>query len=273
MASEKKFIKKALNDFAVTEFLKCELEKAGVSSISTTKTPLATRIAIHVRKPGIVVGKKGVTIRELAETLEKKYGVENPQIEVIEVMNPTLDAQLMAEKIGKQIELRGNIKQVMRFALKDMMDAGAIGAEIRVAGKVVGKGGKAKALAVRAGYLRKAGKETEKVQVGRYTAYLKAGAIGVTVRLVPPGTVFSDQISASSIKEEELAAPQPKPVEQALQPKNEEAVIEQKIEEAKKEKTKTARRKRAPAKKQEKPEEAKESEKEKKEEKSEAAKS
>lgn len=243
MASEKKFIKKALNDFTVTEFLEHELERAGVSKISLTKTPIATRIAIYVRKPGMVVGKKGSTIRELCDTLQKQYGVENPQIEVVEVAKPAIDASLMAEKIGKQIELRGNIKQILRFAIKEIMDAGAIGAEIRVAGKIVGKGGKAKALRVRAGYLKKAGEQAKKVSVGDYTAYLKAGAIGVRVKIVPPGTVFSDQFNKPEITEE-------KPAEQAAAPEEKaapetEQVIEKKLEEAKKEKVKTARKKRA----------------------------
>lgn len=261
MASEKKFIKKALNDFAVTNFLNRELEKAGVSSISITKTPLATRIAINVRRPGMVVGKKGAAIKELTEVLQKEYGIENPQIEVIEVMNPTLDARLVAEKIGRQIELRGNVKQVMRFTLNDVMNAGAIGVEIRIAGKVVGKGGKAKTLAVRAGYLKKSGEQVKKVDVGRYTAYLKAGAIGITVKLVPPGTIFSDQLSIPNLSEEQVQKMEPKQegasTETAAEPtpKTTEAVIEEKIEKAKKEKAKTTKPRKAVAKKAPKAEE------------------
>jgi small subunit ribosomal protein S3 len=89
----------------------------------------------------------------------------------------------------------------MRIALREVMASGALGAEIRVAGKVVGKGAKAKALTVRSGYLKKSGELMKLVDVGHYTAYLKAGAIGVTVRIVPPGTVFSDQVSAMEIPE------------------------------------------------------------------------
>ncbi|MEW5955323.1 MAG: 30S ribosomal protein S3 [Candidatus Micrarchaeota archaeon] len=248
MASEKKFIKKALNDFTVTEFLERELERAGVSKISLTKTPIATRIAIYVRKPGMVVGKRGSTIRELCDTLQQQYGVENPQIEVVEVAKPALDAGLMAEKIGRQIELRGNVKQVLRFSLKEIMDAGAMGAEIRVAGKIVGKGGKAKTLRVRAGYLKKAGEQAKKVRAGTYTAHLKAGAIGVRVKLVPPATVFSDQLTKPVIKEEEKT--EAAPAEEKAAPETEE-VIEKKLEEAKQEKVKAVRKKRSVKKKEE----------------------
>jgi len=200
MASEKKFIKKALNDFKVKEFLQKELERAGVSGIALQKTPVATRITIRVRRPGIVVGKKGKAIKELCDVLEKKYGIENPQLEVVEVMKPELDPQLVAEKIARQIEIKGNVKQALAFSLREIMAGGAIGAEIRIAGKVIGKGAKAKVLRARAGYLKKSGEIMKLVQVGRFTAYPRAGAIGVTVKIVPPGTIFPDKIKMEDVK-------------------------------------------------------------------------
>lgn len=202
MAVEKRFIKKALDDFAVKDFLNKELERAGVSEINIQKTPIATRISIFVRRPGIVVGKKGKAIKELCEELQTRLGIENPQIEVIEVTQPELDPKLVAERIGKQIELNPRINPIIRSALREVMDAGAVGAEIRVAGKVVGKGAKAKALTARAGYLRKAGESKKLVKEGRYTAYLKAGAIGVTVKLVSPDTVFPDKVEPLALSEE-----------------------------------------------------------------------
>jgi small subunit ribosomal protein S3 len=201
LAVEKKFIKTALADLAVKMFLERELERAGVSKIEIQKTPIATRISIFVRRPGIVVGKKGKAIKDLCDDLSARFGMENPQIEVVEVEKPDLDARLVAERVGKQIELKPKIKPIMRIALREVMASGALGAEIRVAGKVVGKGAKAKALTVRSGYLKKSGELMKLVDVGHYTAYLKAGAIGVTVRIVPPGTVFSDQVSAMEIPE------------------------------------------------------------------------
>jgi len=206
MASERKFIKKALGEFRVKAFLEEELEKAGVSRIEIQKTPVATRITLHVRRPGIVVGKKGKAIKELCEVLEKHFGVDNPQLEVVEVPRPDLDPKLVAEKIARQIEIRGNVKQAMAFALKEIMGGGAIGAEIRVAGKVIGKGAKAKVLKVRSGYLKKSGEIMRLVQKGHYTAYPRAGAIGITVKIVQPGTVFPDRIDVSQIQSAGAAA-------------------------------------------------------------------
>jgi small subunit ribosomal protein S3 len=204
MAVEKTLIKKAIDTIRVKEFLERALRKAGFSQVIIQKTPIATRITLYVRRPGVVVGKGGGGVRELCEVLEKRFGIESPQLDVIEVENPSLDANLVAEKIAKQIEVKGKVKQVMRSALREIMEAGAIGAEIRVAGKVIGKGGKAKALSVRQGYLKKSGDLVKLVREGRYVAYPKAGAIGVRVRIVPPGVVFPDRIELPPVKKEEV---------------------------------------------------------------------
>ncbi len=212
MAVEKKFLQKRLEDIQVKDFLKKELDKAGVSSIEIQKTPVATRIFIKVRRPGAVVGRKGSGIKTITETLTRQFHIENPQLEIIELSNATLDAQLVAEKIGRSIEAMNKVKQVMRFSLNDVMNAGAIGCEIRVAGKVQGKGAKAKAMKVRAGYLKKSGEPVKLVKVGKYVAHLKAGAIGILVKIVPPGTVFPDTLHVEKIKR---ATEQPKAEETA----------------------------------------------------------
>jgi len=195
VATEKKFLAKAMKDFLIKQYLEGELRNAGVSTIEIQKTPLATRIAIRVKRPSMVIGKKGATVKAITEKLEKEFGVDNPQLDIIEVERPSLDAKLVAEKIARQIEIEGNIKQIMRMNLRDVVESGAIGTEIIVAGKVVGKGAKAKALRMRQGYLKKSGELKKLIDVGRATAYLKAGAIGILVKIVRPGTVFPDSIN------------------------------------------------------------------------------
>ena len=202
MTVMRKMIQKALDDLQVKTYLYKDLAKAGVSDIQIQRTPIATRSTAKVRKPGMVVGKKGNTIKEVCDELTRRFGIENPQFEVIEVTQPSLDAKLMAEKIGQRIEMRPNIKPIMRMALREIIEAGALGAEIQVAGKVVGKGGKAKALRVRGGYLRKSGEPMKQVRRGHYVAYLKAGAIGILVKIVPPNAVFPDTINVPKPSEE-----------------------------------------------------------------------
>ncbi len=193
MASEKKFLETSLEEIKIKTFLQKDLEKAGISDIIIQKTPVTTRILLIVKKPGLIVGKKGAGIQQTIETLKKKFHIENPQIEVTEVENPALDAKLAAEKIARQIEVKGKVKPILNFALKEIMEAGAIGAEIRVAGKVVGKGAKAKTLSIRKGHLKKSGEELKKVKVGHAEANMSAGIIGVRVSIIPPKTKFLDE--------------------------------------------------------------------------------
>lgn len=259
MATERKFMRKAISDLFVKEYLEKELDKAGVSKVEMQKTPIATRIALYVRRPGVVVGKGGRTIQQVNEVLQRVYGIENPQLEVIEVEHPLLDPKLMAERVGRQIEIKGNAKRVARFALQEIMEAGAIGAEIRVAGKIVGKGGKAKVVKVRAGFLKKSGEPVKLVRFGRYVAYPKAGAIGVKVRIVPPGTIFPDQVKLPDLPPAPIpAATTAEAVKQALEqgtvpampaekqlPAEDEKVIVETLEKAKEAKVKRVRRKAA----------------------------
>jgi small subunit ribosomal protein S3 len=206
MSVVKKIVQKSMSDYKVKAFIGKQVEKAGVSSVTIQKTPLATRIILAVRRPGIVVGKKGHSIKELCDELEAKFGVENPQIDVMEVSRPELDAVIMAEKIAKQIEVRMNSKQIVRMTLKDIMNAGAVGAEIRISGKITGKGDKARTMKIRDGYLKKSGSIMGKVLIGRYQARLRGGIVGVTVRIVPPEVVFQDKIDYKKIPFDEVQA-------------------------------------------------------------------
>lgn len=232
MATEKKFIQNAISNLKLKTYLESSLKRAGVSSVQIQRTPLATRIKLEVLKPGMVVGKRGSSVATLTEQLQKGFGIENPQLDITEVTSPELDAILMAEKIGRQVEMNGNIKQIMRFVLKDIMNAGAIGAEIIVAGKVIGKGAKAKALRYRQGYLKKSGHAMKLVSKARYVAYLKAGAIGITVKIVKPGTVFADQIKTPELKVVESSGEKVETPLEKVEAKVE-AVVEEKVEEIK----------------------------------------
>jgi len=252
------------------------MDRAGVSQVILQKTPMATRIIIYVRRPGVVVGKKGSSIKDLCEKLTARFGVDNPQLDVIEVENPSLDAILMAEKIGRQIEIRGNIKQIMRMTLKDIMAAGAVGAEIRLAGKVVGKGGKAKAMKIYAGHLKKSGDPVHLIPEGRYVCYLKAGTIGVSVKIASPKVKYPDSYDMKALNAKLAIKPLAEEVAAASQDEAPvtadaelEKTIDSKLEAAKKapskkdekaapKKEKKAEAKKAPAKKKaDKPAEAK----------------
>ncbi len=183
--------------------LRRELSRSGYSRMDIQKTPLATRIDLHVEKPPIVIGKKGRRINKLTRILEEKYGIDNLTIDVKKIENPTLDPKIVAKRIALALERGMYRRRVTYKALHAVMYAGARGVEISLAGKIVGKGGRSRTEKYAKGYMKKAGDPTNLVDVGSTQAYLKAGVIGVTVRIVPPGVVFPDQITMIPRKSEE----------------------------------------------------------------------
>ena len=193
MAVERKFIEDAVTRFRIAEFLEKELDKAGFSKVDIQRTPMVTRIAVDVTKPGKVIGRKGKSIRDLTDAINAKFGVDNPHISITEVTKTELEPRLMAKSVVRQVEMGKNVRRILHFAIKRIMDAGALGAEIIASGKIGAKGARAKTMRVIAGYIPKAGEPARLVKEAHVTAYPKAGAIGVMVRLVLPGTVFPDK--------------------------------------------------------------------------------
>ncbi|HDD69743.1 MAG TPA: 30S ribosomal protein S3, partial [Candidatus Bathyarchaeota archaeon] len=92
MAVVKHFISESIKKTEIDEFLQKKLERAGYGGVNISKTPLGTHIVIYAMRPGIVIGRGGETIRELASLLEEKFGVSNPQISVSEIEIPELNA-------------------------------------------------------------------------------------------------------------------------------------------------------------------------------------
>ncbi len=193
MAIETKFIDSPIERYRVMKFLEKELDKAGVASIDIQRTPVVTRISIEVLNPGRVIGRKGKTINALTETLKTKFGLENPQISVVESRNPALEPRLVAKKAAKYIEMGKKVRAVLHFLIRDIIRNGAVGAEIIAAGKIGAKGARAKTLRVSAGYIPKAGEPARLVDEAHVSANTKSGIIGVLVRIAPPGTVFPDK--------------------------------------------------------------------------------
>ncbi|MCX8197165.1 MAG: 30S ribosomal protein S3 [Candidatus Micrarchaeota archaeon] len=198
--AEEKFIEDAITRYRVSKFLEAELDRAGFSRVAIQRTPMVTRIAVEVTNPGRVIGKKGRSIQDLTETIQQQFQIDNPQISVIESSNQNLEPRLVAKKICRYIEMGKKIRAILHAGLRDIMRAGALGAEIVASGKIVAKGGRSKSFRVMAGYIPKAGEPARQVREAHVTAYPKSGAIGVLVRIVPPGTVFPDKEPTGKIQ-------------------------------------------------------------------------
>lgn len=193
---ERKFIAEKVREFLVNDYLHKELGSGKYSSFEIKRTPLGERIVIYTARPGLIVGKGGDNIKDLTRVLKTKFKMENPQIEVVEISNPNLDAQTMAEQIVTVLEKFGpkRFKSVGYKTLQRIIDAGAMGAEINVSGRGL-PGARAKSWRFYAGYLKKSGDVSmSKVAYGEATANLKSGSVGIKVRILPRDTILPDRL-------------------------------------------------------------------------------
>ncbi len=192
MIYREKFIEEPLLKYEVLRFLEDELDRVGVANIDIQRTPLVTRIILEVANPARLIGRKGAYINQLAEKIKTKFGIQNPQISVVEVKNFYLEPRLVGKKAARLIEMGRKVRPIVHRLLNEIMASGAIGAEIRVAG-AMSKGTRAKKFRAQRGYIPKAGEPVRLVKEAHVVAVTKVGAIGITVRIVPPGTEFPDK--------------------------------------------------------------------------------
>jgi small subunit ribosomal protein S3 len=203
---ERKFIAERVKEFQIQQYIEQTLKNVGHSATKLVRTPLGEKIIIFASRPGLVVGKKGENIKKLTNTLKRRFNLENPQIEIAEVPEPNLDAQIVAERIASTLERFGiqKFKAIGHKTMQDVMNAGAMGIEIRISGKV--PSARAKSWRFYKGYLKKCG-NVANTQVKRATTFatLRAGTIGIKVAIMPPGANLVDDIKVRK----ELPAQEP----------------------------------------------------------------
>jgi len=207
MSVVKHFIDESIKKTEINEFLQNELERAGYGGVDVTKTPLGTHIVVYAMRPGVVIGRGGETIKDLARVLEKTFGLPNPQISVSEIEIPELNAYVIASRIASALQRGVHYRRAGYWALNQIMDAGALGVEIVVSGKLRGR--RAKYEKFLAGYLPKSGDPPlEYMRRAELHVQLKQGIFGVKVRIMPPEAEFPDKISMiqSEAKEETIEA-------------------------------------------------------------------
>jgi small subunit ribosomal protein S3 len=124
-------------DIRVRRFLKKRLYHAGISKIEIERAANKAKVNIHTARPGIVIGKKGAEIEKLKAELNKLMGKET-YINIIEVRRPDIDAQLVAENVGLQLERRVAFRRAMKEAVARAMRMGAQGVRIQCSGRLGG---------------------------------------------------------------------------------------------------------------------------------------
>ncbi len=180
---EKKFIEKGARKVRLHEYLEEQLEGAGYSHSDIVRTPTSTKIVIFAQRPGLVIGRGGSRIKELTTDMEKEFDFENPQIEVNEVEQPDAEAEVVAKSMASWLEKGGQPKRVGYTYLRRMKEAGVIGAEIEISGKLSGNRGRTEKFSF--GYVKRCGDTSKQnVEQAYRLARTKPGAIGVKVRIM-----------------------------------------------------------------------------------------
>ena len=192
MPIHKYFVKENARKAEIDEYLSEDLKRAGYSRVETTKTPLGTRVVIYASKPGLVIGRRGQSIRDLTKVLEEKFGVENPQISVATLESPELDAKVVASQIAMALQRGIHFRRAAYWALQRTIEAGALGVEIAIRGKLTTD--RARYEKYRAGYLPAVGETIGRLlRSAVVDTQLKQGLFGISVRLMPPNVTFPDK--------------------------------------------------------------------------------
>lgn len=193
MATERKFTKENLRRVLVKEFMMKETERAGFGGIDIQRTPMGTRIGLVVERPGLVIGRRGSAINKLTETIQNYYGFYNPQIEVKEDKRSALNAKIMAQKVAFSLERGWHFRRVGHSTVKRIMDAGARGCEILIAGKLTGQRHRTEKF--KEGHIKFCGYPAEIfMDKGYSVAKKKLGTIGVTVMIMKPDAKLPAEI-------------------------------------------------------------------------------
>jgi len=185
MGVERKFVKNGLDKAQMAEYFSKQLERAGYGGMNINRTPMGTQITIFAEKPGMIIGKGGKTIHKLTHDLETVFRVDNPQIDVQEVKIPELNAQMMASRLAGAIERGLYFRKAGHNMLRRILESGALGCEIDIAGKLTGPRKKTEKF-VGGNMLHAGNPAMELVDDGFAIAIKKLGVIGCRVRLIRP---------------------------------------------------------------------------------------
>ncbi|MDE5994901.1 MAG: 30S ribosomal protein S3 [Oscillospiraceae bacterium] len=138
-ADKKDFADTLVSDYNLREYLLETLAPAGVPKVEIERDAKRVRINIHCAKPGMVIGRQGAEIEKLKEICKKKLGGDKEVfINIVEIKQPDLDAQLVAENIASQLERRISFRRALKQSIGRTMRLGARGIKVQVSGRVGG---------------------------------------------------------------------------------------------------------------------------------------
>ena len=227
MTVVKEMLKERVRRVQVHDYVQNKTSRAGFGGLSIQRTPLGTHDRIAAERPGLVIGRKGSDIQKLTEELERKFGYENLQVEAGEVNNFALNPLIMAAKVANALERGWNYRRAGNSMLQRIMDSGARGCQISIAGKLTGLRHRTEKFL--SGHIKFCGETAlELMDVGIAQAKLKPGTIGVKVAIMRPEAKLPDEIEVTPI---------PEPVVEVKDEESTDVTEEETTEEVKEEKT------------------------------------
>ena len=196
MTVAKDLIQERVRRVQVHQHVQKKTARAGFGGLSIQRTPLGTHIRISAERPGLVIGRKGGEIQNLTDELERKFGYENLQIEAGEVSNFALNPLIMASKVANALERGWNYRRAGNSMLQRIMDSGARGCQITIAGKLTGLRHRTEKFV--SGHIKFCGEPAlQLMNVGIAQAKLKPGTIGVKVAIMRPDAKLPDEIEVA----------------------------------------------------------------------------
>jgi len=193
------FIEKGLALAKIDEYLAKHFYRAGYAGVELYRTPLGTRVIIYAERPALIIGRRGQTLKSLAAAFERLFGLESPQITAMAVENPDLNARVNAFRLAVALERGIHFRRAAFVALRRIMAAGALGAEITISGKLTSE--RARHEKFRAGKVVKTGQQTTYVvEKAVAHALLKPGIYGIKVLIVKPARLV-DEVHLRSLEQ------------------------------------------------------------------------
>jgi small subunit ribosomal protein S3 len=192
MSVTKYFIKDVSRRLEIDELLHNDLKRAGYSHVELTKSPVGTRVVIYAAKPGMVIGRRGQSIKDLTKLLETRFSIENPQLSVAAIEIPEQDPKVVASQVAQALQRGVHFRRAAYWAIQRVMESQALGVEIIIRGKLTTE--RARYEKFRQGYLPRVGDPVLKsVKVAVADVQLKQGLFGIKVRILPPTVDFIDK--------------------------------------------------------------------------------
>jgi small subunit ribosomal protein S3 len=185
-------------DVAIRKLMEKGMERAGISRVEIERTRDRVRVDIHTARPGIVIGRRGAEADRIRGELEKLTG-KQVQLNILEVKNPEIDAQLVAQGVAEQLAARVSFRRAMRKGMQSAQRAGAKGIRVQCSGRLQG------AEMSRSEFYREGRVPLHtlraNIDYGFYEARTTFGRIGVKV------WIYKGDVTARELAQQQAAAP------------------------------------------------------------------